>query len=128
MKSTQKAATRFEGIGLILILLSFFIQMIETGIEADIREAENYHINKKLDYLWAISSHDYANNHPETDVHFTLNFKSHFEDYKIYSEDKKEINNWQKLVKYEWFTNTRLLLFIFGSILLIIPKFVNIID
>lgn len=123
MTIAKRKTNWLEGFGLIFILFSFFVQMVETGIENDIIELQNYQIHKKLDYIWSITSHDYSQKYPEQGEHFVINFKSSLDDYKIYSQDYKELNDWQKLVKYGWFTNTRLALFIIGSIMLIIPKF-----
>ncbi len=126
MKLNQRTANIFEGVGLIILLLSFFFQMVETRIENDIREHENYQIHKKLDYLWAISSHDYSKKYPDAKVHFAINFKSFMNDYKIYDQDRQELSYWQKILNYEWFTIIRNWLFIFGSIFLIFPKFMKI--
>ena len=125
MAISNRNANLLEGIGLLLILLSFMIQMVETGIESDIREQENYYIHKKLDHIWAITSHDYAQKYPESGVHSAINFKYYFDDYKIYSQDQEELTEWEKLVKYNWFTNIRLICFILGSFLLILPKFIK---
>jgi hypothetical protein len=118
-----KKTNVIEGLGLSLILLSFFVQMIETDIESDILEYRNYQIHKKLDYIWSVVSTDYAKKYPETGVYKGINFQSFCNDYKIYSEDKEDISIWEELVKYEWFIYVRLTLFILGSILVIIPKF-----
>jgi hypothetical protein len=128
MKLNQRTANIFEGVGLIIILLSFFFQMVETGIENDIREQENYQIHKKLDYLWAISTHEYSKKHPEAKVNFAIDFKSYLDDYTIYDQDRKNLTNWQKLVNYEWFINVRILLYIAGCFLIVIPKFSRIKD
>lgn len=122
---TKKVNT-LEGFGLILILLSFFIQIVETDIESDIRDQENYLIHKKLDYIWEITSNDFGNRYPEQAVHSSINFKAYVDSYKIYSQDKLELNQWEELVKYKWFTNIRLFVFVIGSLMLIIPKFIQI--
>ncbi len=122
---SKRTGNLLEGIGLIFILFSFFVQMIETNIETDTRELANYQIHKKLDHIWQIVSTDYAKRYPEQDVRITIDFKHFVNEYKIYSEDKEELSNWEKLVKYKWFTNIRLSLFILGSLLLIIPKFIK---
>ena len=126
MKITRLKANKFEGIGLILILLSFFVQMIETDIENDIKEQENFNIQNKIDYLWTVMSDDYSNRYPEHEVHMAIDFKYFVDDYKIYTQNQQQLSGWKKLVKHNWFTNTRLSLFILGSIILIIPKFLNI--
>jgi|LakMenEpi03Aug12_release.lakeMendotaPanAssembly.Ray.scaffolds.fasta_scaffold309796_2 hypothetical protein len=123
MVVTQKKLSKLEGIGLILILLSFFVQMVEVGIESDIREHENYQIHKKLDHIWAVASHDYALKHGIQESQFSIDFQYYLKDYEIYSENKQDLDSWQKLVKYDWFINVRLVLFVIGSALLLIVKF-----
>ncbi len=97
--------------------------MIETNVENDIKEQEHYHIHKCLDYLWAVVADDYANKHPKEGISTLIEFKNYFRNYKIYSEDYNDLNNWVNIVHSKWITLTRIILFITGSILLIIPKF-----
>jgi len=123
MTFAKKRSDILDGIGLVLILFSFFVQMTEIGIESDIRQQENYHIHRKLDYIWTVVSHDYAKKYPEQGVYFAMDFKHYHNDYKIYSEDKRDLSKWEELVKYKSFTNIRLFLFIIGSVMLIVPKF-----
>lgn len=126
MKFNQRKANIIEGFGLFFLLLSFFFQMVETGMENDIRKHENYLIHKKLDYLWAISSYDYSKKYPEEKVNFTIDFKSYFDDYTTYDQDIENLTNWEKLVNYKWFICVRTLLYIIGCFLIVIPKFLKI--
>lgn len=123
LKSINKRFTnnRIEGIGLIIILFSFFIQIVEEDLSNQKHEAEIYNIHKKLDAIWHVYSKDFSSRNPEYGVSSTIDFKHYDKDWKIYSENRKEIKVWNDLVdesgKY------KMILFIIGSILIVIPKF-----
>ncbi|SEA76644.1 hypothetical protein [Pedobacter hartonius] len=122
---TQRTLNKIEGIGLIIILLTSFIQQSENTILSSKQEFDYYKIHNKLDNLWTITSHQYAENHPGDSVRFLINFKAYRDHWKIYSEEErhpdavylnKEIANYESL---------RILAFFIGSIMLIAPKFVR---
>ena len=121
----KTALNRIEGIGLILILSSFLIQIIETDIDNEAREYENYKIQNKLDILWRVTSKEYADNHPEDRAHFSVDFKHYVDNWKIYSEELEYSEKWKNDVGFNLFSNCRIWLFIFGSIIVIIPKFIK---
>jgi hypothetical protein len=115
-----------EGIGLILVLGSSFIQLTETSIESDIQEQKSYQTQEKLDYLWHVLAADYAKRHPEEGISASINFKHYYETYKIYDQNRDEINKWQGNIGSKAFTNWRVWLFFIGSIILILPKLIRI--
>ena len=117
-----KRMSIIEGWGLILILASFLWQLIETEAQNIRQEGQNYEVHKKLDALWDLHYYEY--------VHSPLNknqsviwsdFESTFDEWKIYSETKKEYEELE--TELTWFAGIRIFLFVLGSILLIIPKF-----
>lgn len=120
---TERQHNLIEGFGLFLILLSFLIQLVETDIESDIREAHFYQTQNKLDMLWMVTSKAYSENHPELNIHSGLNFEQINKDWKIYSEDKKYLDNWKDGVYFQVISNSRIWIFILGSLMLLIPKF-----
>lgn len=123
LKKIKKKLTnnRIEGIGLVLILFSVFIQIAEEDFNNQKQEAENYNIHKKLDAIWHVYSKDFSSRNPEYEVSSAINFKHYVDDWKIYSENRKEIKVWSDLV--ETSGKYKMLLFILGSILIVIPKF-----
>jgi hypothetical protein len=120
---TKKKQNLIEGLGLLLILLSFLIQLIETDIESEIREAQFYQTQKKLDNIWILTSKDYSEKHPELNVHSGINFEGIVKNWSHYSEDKKYLDNWKDSVYFKGISNSRIWIFIIGSILILIPKF-----
>lgn len=123
LKKIKKKLTnnRIEGIGLVLVLFSVFIQIAEEDFNNQKQEAENYNIHKKLDAIWHVYSKDFSSRNPEYEVSSAINFKHYVDDWKIYSENRKEIKVWSDLV--ETSGKYKMLLFILGSILIVIPKF-----
>lgn len=55
---------KFEGIGLILVLFSFFIQIAEEEFTNQKQESEYYNIHKKLDAIWHVYSKDFSTRKP----------------------------------------------------------------
>lgn len=123
LKRIKKKLTnnRIEGIGLILVLFSVFIQIAEEDFNNQKHEAENYNVHKKLDAIWHVYSKDFSSRNPEYGVSSAINFKHYDEDWKIYSENRKEIKVWADLV--ETSGKYKMVLFILGSFLIVIPKF-----
>ena len=121
----EKKYNVLEGIGLLLILFSFLVQLIETDIESEIRDAQFYQTQVKLDRLWTITSKDYSEKHPELNVHSAINFEGIDKEWKIYSEDKDYLDKWKRGVYFEGIVKWRIWIFILGSILVVIPKFVS---
>ena len=123
MKIKNKTLNIIEGIGLILILSSFFIQLLENDSANFKQEMRYYRLNTKMDHLWTIVSKDYSEKHPQDDITFSIDFKSYLDNWKIYSEEKKEIEKFEKEI--EFYACIRNIAFILGSIMLIIPKFID---
>ncbi len=123
IKANKKTLNKIEGIGLILILLSFFTQLIQNDLEGSLQESQYYHLNKKLDYIWTIVEKQYSENHPEEGVSMAINFKAYDEDWKIYSEQIKELKPWEESISI--FSKISIWIFVFGTLLLIIPKFME---
>jgi len=76
-KLERKTLNRIEGIGLFFILISFFMQLVQNDLESSKRESQNYHLNKKLDYIWTIAEKQYSENHPDDGVSMAINLKSY---------------------------------------------------
>lgn len=125
MKKLKKTLTnnRLEGIGLILVLFSVFIQIAEEDFSSQKHEAENYNIHKKLDAIWHVYSKDFSSRNPEYGVSSAIDFKHYDDDWKIYSENREDLKPWNELV--EEAGKYKMILFILGSIFIVIPKFMN---
>lgn len=124
-KLITRNLNNIEVLGLILILFSFIVQLVEIDIENESRKFELLQLHEKLDHIWMITSHEYSLNHPEADVQTTIEFKSIFNSYKMYDQNNVELSVWQQLValnKFHFFQTT---LFIIGSGLLIIVKYLK---
>jgi hypothetical protein len=100
MKIKKKTLNIIEGIGLILILGSFFIQLLENDSANFKQEMRYYRLNSKMDYLWTIVSKDYSEKHPQDDITFSIDFKSYLDNWKIYSEEKKEVEKFKKKLNF----------------------------
>ena len=120
---TESKVNIIEGVGLLLILLSFFIQLIESDIESEVREAQFYQTQIKLDRLWIIVSKEYSEKHPDLNVHSAIDFESINKDWKYYSQDKEYLESWKKSVYFGQISKMRIWIFVIGSILLLTPKF-----
>ena len=123
MSLTKKKLNIIEGFGLILILLAFLMQLIQNDFESSYQETQNYHLNKKLDYIWTIVEKDYSEKHPEAGVSMAINFEFYDREFKIYSEQIKELKSWEDGISL--FSKINFGLFIIGSLLLIAPKFIE---
>lgn len=121
--SRKKILNIIEGVGLILILFTAFIQQSETKIAASKQEYEYAKLHEKLDVLWAISSHQYEESHPSDSTQFWINFPSYLNEWKIYSEQKSNKDTLVMDSELNLFGSLRFVLFLIGSIMLIAPKF-----
>lgn len=115
---------KLEGYGLILILLSFGWQMLEQDLSNLSTTVDKYQIHEKLDKIYMITSDIYSQselskskNEPYTSADFSEILKN-WKDWG-YLEKEKETVNWQ----LEFSMVIRSIVFIIGSVLLIIPKF-----
>jgi len=112
-----------EGLGLIIVLLSTFVQIFNTSISNDKQEYDYAKIHRKLDDLWKVNSHQYAENHPNDSVFFAINFPYLVDDWKIYSQEHEESLYLDNAINYH--ETIRIVFFIIGSILLLLPKFIK---
>lgn len=122
MKLSTVWLNRVEGIGLVLILFSFFVQIFQNNSEESFRESQNYHINKKLDHIWALIENKYAEEHPEKKLKPLIELKSLDHDWELYSNQAKEMKTWED--KIEFFADISTWIFVLGTILAILPKFI----
>lgn len=123
MTASKKTLNRVEGLGLILILISFFMQLMQNDLEGSKHESEYYHLNEKLDNMWTIIEKQYSENHPDEGVSMAINFKFYDENWKIYSEQRKEMESWEDAINI--FSKISIVIFITGTIISIIPKFIE---
>jgi len=122
---TERKLNMIEGIGLALILFSFLIQLIESDIETEIREVQFYQTQVKLDRLWILESKRYSENHPELNISKAIDFGNIDKDWKYYSQDKEYLEDWKKGVLYDGISKSRIWIFIVGSLLILLPKFIK---
>jgi hypothetical protein len=123
MKAKRSTLNKLEGIGLLLVLISFFLQLFQNELQSSLNESQYYQLHNKLDTIWRIIQNDYSQNHPEAGVSGTINFEAYSKNWKIYSEQIKELKPWEESISL--FSKLNIVLFIFGSIILIIPKFIE---
>ncbi|WP_305952113.1 hypothetical protein, partial [Emticicia oligotrophica] len=90
---SERKINIIEGIGLILILLSFLIQIVESDIETEIREAQFYQTQVKLDNLWDLVGDDFANDFTKSSNTRYLEFQEINKKWKYYSEDKEYLDD-----------------------------------
>ncbi len=119
MKLTTSWLNRVEGIGLVLILFSFFVQIFQNNSEESFRASQNYHINKKLDHIWIwIENRDKGVKPPSS----VTKLKLFDHDWELYSKQAKEMKIWES--KIELFADISTWIFVIGTILVILPKFI----
>jgi hypothetical protein len=123
--TSREGHKRMEGIGLVLILASFIIQLEEIKVDNAVIESQNYYIEDKLDKIWKLSTTDYSQRHHDSLNTGATNLNSYVNDWKIYSQNRAYLENWQKGVLASWITGLRIWIFILGSILVIAPKFIR---
>lgn len=119
IKTSKTWLNRIEGIGLVLILFSFFVQSFQNDSESSFRESQNYHLNKKLDHIWTLIGKEYGADHSKSEV----NLKSLDKDWEFYSRQVKEMETWEG--KIELFSQIGTWIFVLGTILVIAPKFME---
>lgn len=119
MKTSRTWLNRIEGIGLILILFSFFVQSFQSDSENSFRESQNYHLNKKLDHIWIVIGKEYQANHSKGGI----NLRSLDKDWEFYSRQVKELESWEG--KINLFSQIGTWIFVLGTILVIAPKFME---
>ncbi len=120
MKLSRVWLNRIEGIGLILILFSFFVQSFQSDSESSFRESQNYHLNKKLDHIWTLIGKEYTLNHSER---ITVDLQSYNKDWEFYSKQVKELESWEG--KIALFSQIGTWIFVLGTIMVIAPKFID---
>lgn len=122
-KFGKKTLNIIEGLGLILILATAFIQQYENEILDSKQEFDYAKLHVKLDALWAVTSHQYQENHAVDSTRFWLNFPSYLDKWKIYSEQASSED--AKLLRNDikTFGTIQFVLFCIGSLMLILPKF-----
>ncbi|HRX23324.1 MAG: hypothetical protein H6548_02000 [Chitinophagales bacterium] len=119
MKSILK---NLEGTGLIFILFSFGWQMFETDLSNQSTYLNNYHIHKKLDKIYMITADLYSQsklNHSGT--YTSADFSDIVNNWEYFDEPGKEIESVNRQLDWTFFF--RSLLYIVGSLMLIISKF-----
>jgi hypothetical protein len=114
MKLSKSWLNRIEGIGLVLILFSFFVQSFQNDSESSFRESQNYHLNKKLDHIWIRIGNQSSE---------TVNLKSAHKDWEFYSKQFKELESWEN--KIELFEQLGTWIFVIGTVMVIAPKFID---
>lgn len=120
---TQRRLNLIEGIGLSLILISSFTQLFQEELRGSQDRYEYYKLHRKLDDMWSVLSHQYAESHPKDSISFAIDFKYYMDNWKIYSQqinDTKDIESDLSL-----FNKVQFLIFILGSMMLIFPKFIE---
>lgn len=126
MAINQRTANMLEGIGLVLILITFLIQLLENGVDQEVRENANLEVQTKLDALWTVVSTDYAEKHPKDSVYKGIVLKNVDAGWKYYEQNRQKISSWKAAVHADITTTIRITLFLLGSIFLIIPKFAKV--
>nr|WP_294859740.1 hypothetical protein [uncultured Fluviicola sp.] len=119
MKLSRNWLNRIEGVGLILILFSFFVQSFQSDSESSFRESQNYHLNKKLDHIWRLIGKEYTKEHSKSEI----DLKLYETDWEFYSKQVKELENWEG--KIQLFSQIGTWIFVLGTVLVIAPKFME---
>ncbi|MCA0363035.1 MAG: hypothetical protein LCH67_03270 [Bacteroidetes bacterium] len=122
---TERKNNIIESIGLLLILLSFLIQLIETDIESEIREAQFYQTQVKLDRVWDLLGKEYSIDNNKTSNSRYIEFQEINKHWKYYSQDKEYLDEWKKSVLFDFISKIRIWIFVLGSLILIIPKWIK---
>lgn len=122
---TERRSNLIESIGLILILLSFSVQLVETDIENEVREAQFYQTQNKLDRMWDLIGDEYSLDHSKSSNTRYLEFQEINKNWKYYSQDKEYLDDWKKSVWFDNISKLRIWIFILGSLFLIFPKLVR---
>lgn len=116
---------RIEGIGLLLILFSFLLQVEENSIQSSVNEAQFYQTQEKLDKIWNMLGKLYKQ---DSTIDINKKYEELIEidkNWKTYSENKKELDKWEEDVWYAKILSFRIWIFILGAVLVACPKFIN---
>lgn len=122
---TIRKTNIIEGVGLLFILFSFSIQLIETDIESEIREAQFYQTQIKLDNIWELNGKEYSQEFSKPSNLRYIEFQEVNRNWKYYSQDKDYLDQWKKSVFFDFISKLRIWIFVIGSLILVIPKFIN---
>lgn len=113
---------KLEGWGLILILISFGWQFIEVNLADISNDVDKYQLHKKIDALYMIISDAYSHSEfNSSEVRSSVDFEHIAKEWKHWSSlkvQKESVSN-----QLQWTLYFKSIIFIVGSILLIIPKF-----
>jgi len=113
---------KLEGYGLILILVSFGWQLLEINLTDLSNEVDKYQLHEKIDDLYMIIADAYSNSEfNSSQVRSSVNFESINKNWKYWKGLKIEKENLIGQLKWTFYLKS--LIFILGSVLLIIPKF-----
>lgn len=119
MKITNK---KLEGYGLILILISFGWQYLEYNLDSINNNVEQYQIHQKLDYLYRITADVYTHSeYNKTDIRSSTDFEHINKNWKGWNSLKQEKESVSSQLNITLAIKS--LIFIIGSLFLIIPKF-----
>jgi len=113
---------KLEGYGLILILISFAWQFLEINLTDISNEVDKYQQHEKIDDLYMIVADAYSNSEfNKSQVRSSSNFESINKNWKYWNNLKFEKKSVMSQLKWTFYFKS--LIFIIGSVLLIIPKF-----
>ena len=121
---TARKANILDSIGLLLLLFSFVVQLVETDIESETRETQFYQTQTKLDRIWDLMGKDYSIDNSKTSNIRYLEFQEISKEWTYYSQDKEYLDSWKKSVLFDFISKMRIWIFILGSIILILPKWI----
>lgn len=113
---------KIEGIGLILLLISFGWQLFQDELISTEEDSIEYQIHQKLDAIWelnsAIYTHSQINN---SQTLANINYPALSDSWKYWDSIKKHRSS--LYAQKEIIGNISILFFIIGSILIIVAKF-----
>ncbi|RIV46476.1 hypothetical protein [Flagellimonas pelagia] len=113
---------KLEGWGLILILVSFGWQFLEVNLTDLSNEVDKYQLHEKVDDLYMIIADAYSNSEfNNSQVRSSVDFETINRNWKYWKGLKREKESLVGQLKWTFYLKS--LLFIIGSIFLIIPKF-----
>ena len=122
---TDRKFNKIESVGLLLILLSFLIQLVESDIETEIKDAQFYQTQVKLDKIWNLLGKEYSIDNNKTSNSRYNEFQEINNDWKYYTQDKEYLDEWKKSVLFDFICKMRIWLFVIGSVILIILKWIT---
>lgn len=113
---------KLEGWGLILILVSFGWQFLEVNLTELSNEVDKYQLHEKVDDLYMIIADVYSHSEfNNSQVRSSVDFETINKNWKYWNGLKNEKESLVGQLKWTFYLKS--LLFIIGSIFLIIPKF-----